>query len=223
MCPPIETPHFAEDYPYYYDPLYFPHLHPSIFDNADHFSHWLASALNDHHRYCYRCITPMDVCVFYDGMVIVITCSGRSVVLSLQSLENVSYHHCAVFSKIVQRDLLTMSDYLPLRTSDFPLWFYYSSDLVHQQLMSMPLQHLKQSARRTGLPDLRNKKGCVDALRSHIISTKQQLLALSKSTLLETISTMAPSLPPSHLFLSLLCSLWEVNALKISVRCTVYQ
>ena len=49
MCPPSEIPHLIDDYPYYYDPLYFPHLYPSLFVNSRNFCDWLASALNDHH------------------------------------------------------------------------------------------------------------------------------------------------------------------------------
>ena len=205
MCPPIETAHTVDDYPLYYDPLYFPDLHPSIFDNPHNCCHWLASALNDHHLHCRRCGVYTDVCVFYDGMLIAVTCSGRSVFLSLESLENTSYQHCMVFSKIAQRPPLNVSDFLPLKAFDFPPWFYYSSDLVHQQLMSMPLQLLKQSARGAGIRQLCNKKICVDALRSHIIATKQQLMPLSKSALYERISTMVCQPLSSHSLLSLLC------------------
>jgi len=173
MCPSSEIPHLIDDYPYYYDPLYFPHLYPSLFANPRNFCNWLVLALNDHHTVCYHCITYTNVCVFYDGMIITITCNARSITMSLQVFENAGYHHCVVFSKINQSNPLSVSNYLPI-TSDFPSWFHYSPELVNQQLMHVSLQNLSQSARGVGIQGkaLRLKKSCVDALQSHIFFNK---------------------------------------------------
>ena len=213
MCPPSEIPHLIDDYPYYYDPLYFPHLYPSLFVNSRNFCDWLASALNDHHVSCCRCNSYMNVSVIYDGMIITITCNARSVTMSLQVFENAGYHHCMVFSKIDQNNPLNVSDYLSIKISDFPSWFHYSSELVNQQLMHVSLQTLSQSARGVGIQGevLRSKKLCVDALRSHIFDTKHDLFVRSTSPfmLLDKLKCDNHQLYSSESLLSLLCSYFD--------------
>ena len=124
MCPPVDTPHDVDDYPHYYDPLYFPHLHLSMFENPSNFCNWLASALDNHQLLCHRCPHVKNVCVFYDGMIISIACNGHSVVLSLQTLQSAQYCHCTVLLKIAKHDSLSVSQYLPIKTSDLPSCFF---------------------------------------------------------------------------------------------------
>ncbi|KAI5982274.1 hypothetical protein EDC04DRAFT_2844528 [Pisolithus marmoratus] len=61
MC---QTPHSIDDYPDYYDPLYFPHLHLMLFDNSQNFCNWLASALNSQHLTCCCCPAYSNVWIF---------------------------------------------------------------------------------------------------------------------------------------------------------------
>ena len=192
MCPPVETPHIIDDYPHYYDPLYLPHLHPSVFENSRNFCNWLASALNNHQLLCRRCPVLKNVCVFYDGIIISITCNALSVTMSLQSLQSAQYHHCKVLLKIAEHHPLTVSQYLPIRTSDFPPWFLYSPELVKQQLMFMSAHNLLLSARASGIKLPRSKNLCVDALQSHILATRHRLCALS-SEQLETFLMLDPT------------------------------
>ena len=213
MCPSSETLHLIDDYPYYYDPLYFPNLYPSLFVNPNNFCDWLAFALNDHHVVCHRCTTYTNVCVFYDGMFITITCNAQPVTMSLQVFENAGYHHCMIFSKIDQKNPLSVSDYLLIRTSDFPPWFHYSSELVNKQLMGISLKNLSQSACGIGIQGkaLHFKKLCVDALQSHILSTKHDLFMLSTShyLLLEKLKSNKDQLYSSKSLLLLLCSYFD--------------
>ena len=76
MCPPVNT-NLVDDYPNYYDPLYFPHLHLSVFENSLNFCNWLASALNSHKLMCHHCPIFEDVCIFYNGMIVSIACNAR--------------------------------------------------------------------------------------------------------------------------------------------------
>ena len=142
MCPPVNTTHLVDDYPNYYDPLYFPHLHPSVFENSFNFCNWLASALNSHKLMCHHCPIFEDVCVFYDGMIVSIACNARSVTMSLQALQNAGYHHCIVLCKIAKRDPLSVFQHLSTRITDLPSWFLFSPKLVKQQLMSMTMDDL---------------------------------------------------------------------------------
>lgn len=151
MCPPVDTPHDIDDYPHYYDPLYFPHLHPSIFENLLNFCNWLASALDNHQLLCHCCPLVKNACVFYDRMIISIAGNGRSVTMSLQALESAQYRHCMVLLKIAKCNHLSVSQYLPIRTSDLPSWFLYSPELVEQQLMFMSMDDLLSSASTSGI------------------------------------------------------------------------
>ena len=193
MCPPVDIPHAIDDYPNYYDPLYFPHLHPSVFENSRNFCNWLASALNNHKLMCHHCPVVKDVCVFYDGMIVSIACNARSVTMSLQALQSAQYCHCTVVLKIVKRDSLSVFQYLPVRISDLPSWFLYSSELVKQQLMLMTVDDLLSLGTFSISRKLRRSKNlCVDALQSHILATKQHLCVLS-SEQLETFLTLDPT------------------------------
>lgn len=109
MCPPFQTLHVIDDYPYYYDPLYFPELHPTLFDNAQRFCDWLVSALNNHHLLCHRCPMYGNVCVFYDGVSFVISCNARSITMSMQLFESAAYYHCIVFSKIAELNVYVVA------------------------------------------------------------------------------------------------------------------
>ena len=203
MCPPVETSHVINDYPHYYDPLYFPHLHRSIHESSHNFCTWLASALDNHRVLCHRCPVLKNVCVFYDGMIVRIACNGRSVTMSLQALQSAQYQHCTVLLKIANHDPLSVSQCLPIRTSDFPSWFLYSPELVKLQLMSMSMNDLVSSACASGLKLGRSKNIRVNALHSHIMANRRCLCVLSSEQLvtllkLDPTSTETPSNQPSN-------------------------
>ena len=213
MCPPVETLHLIDDYPHYYDPLYFPHLHPSIFENSHNFCNWLASALNNHRLLCHRCPVLKNVCVFYDGMIISITCNARSVSISLQALQSARYRHCSVLLKITEHDPSNVSQSLLSKTSDLPSWFFYSPELLKLQLTPISMDNLLSSARGSGISGkICPKNFCIDALQSHILATRQRLCALSPEQLVAFL-TLDPtdketvSLHPSnHSLVSLVSS-----------------
>ena len=190
MCPPVEIPHVIDDYPVYYDALYFPLLHPAVFENSHNFCNWLASALNNHQLLCHRCPVVKNVSVFYDGMIMIITCDARSVAISLHTLQSAQYHHCSVLLKMTDLDVLSVSQCLPIRSSDLPSWFLYSPELVKQQLMSMSMDDLVSSAHTSSISwKLRRSKiHCVDAVQSHILATRRHLCALSSEQLVTFLS-----------------------------------
>ena len=45
LCPPANIAHDPNDYPDFYDPLYYPMLHPNIFMTIESVSSWLVTAL----------------------------------------------------------------------------------------------------------------------------------------------------------------------------------
>ena len=61
-CPP-EGMHNIADYPLYYDPLYFPHEHSSVFETPENFVAWLSRSLNSHHIHCADCDLEFVGCV----------------------------------------------------------------------------------------------------------------------------------------------------------------
>ena len=55
-CPPHNVLHDMNDYPSYYDPVYFPTNYPSIFDSEDSVCEWLLMGLKKHSFVCCSCV-----------------------------------------------------------------------------------------------------------------------------------------------------------------------
>ena len=54
-CPPHDVSHEIDDYPLYYDPLYFPSCYANIFDSEVGVCQWLLTGLQDHFDGCVLC------------------------------------------------------------------------------------------------------------------------------------------------------------------------
>ena len=61
-CPPHDTMHETNDYPLYYDTLYFPELHLSTFETMETVKAWLFTGIGKHKISC-RC-APNDDATF---------------------------------------------------------------------------------------------------------------------------------------------------------------
>ena len=54
LCPPCNILHDIDDYASFYDPCYYPHLHPSVFATRESTCAWLLSGLQTHSLSCER-------------------------------------------------------------------------------------------------------------------------------------------------------------------------
>ncbi|KAG2137734.1 hypothetical protein BD769DRAFT_1435872, partial [Suillus cothurnatus] len=62
-CPPHNLCHLIESYPLYYDPVYYPQFHTSVFATSENFCLWLRVSLSTHCNACLTCRSkfPSDV------------------------------------------------------------------------------------------------------------------------------------------------------------------
>ncbi|KAG2112593.1 uncharacterized protein F5147DRAFT_683654 [Suillus discolor] len=63
-CPPYNLCHLIELYPLYYDPLYYPQYHPSVFATSENFCIWLRASLSTHCDFLFslmvfRCLSAL--------------------------------------------------------------------------------------------------------------------------------------------------------------------
>jgi hypothetical protein len=55
QCPPHNVEHDIEQFPSYYDPIYFPSYHSSLFLTEQTVCQWLLMGLEEHSRQCRSC------------------------------------------------------------------------------------------------------------------------------------------------------------------------
>ena len=110
QCPPFDVEHNIDDFPVYYDPLYYPLLYPHIMSTSQSVCDWLASAINNHLYQCHKCFSSLpslkiDSKISFENGFFVISdvVSHFQVVLPLYVLEKSSYVHCHVFHDIISK------------------------------------------------------------------------------------------------------------------------
>lgn len=97
-CPPHDVVHLVETYPLYYDALYFPELHLTIYASSHGFCSWLHSALSSHLRHCQTCILfPSELSVTFEDATFCVKLGGEQRFFHHQHFECETYTHCTVF------------------------------------------------------------------------------------------------------------------------------
>ena len=120
FCPPHNMLHDIDHYPCYYDPLYFPKLHFSVFESAESVKVWLLVGIDDHKNHCQCChYDYCEVCVDIGNEFIQITIGSRSVLVSHDYIESVSFTFCC----LVRLCVLEGSEHSPLDNN--PAWLFY--------------------------------------------------------------------------------------------------
>jgi len=99
--PPYDVEHAIEDYPLYYDPLYYPSCFLELFESAESVCTLLSTGACEHYRQCghQSCTALRDsVHVRYNVDVFVFTFSGREVSVSVREVNASSFTYCRVFA-----------------------------------------------------------------------------------------------------------------------------
>jgi hypothetical protein len=140
------------DYPVYYDALYFPELHPSVFETADSFCHWLSKAVRDHQCGLHACgctslLLPLPFGIDYiDGHFNVIF-GQHSMSFSRADVESPTFTVCRTIRRLVS---LVDEPFVTSRVvllNENPTWCYRPDPEISQALMDLPLPALVDGVR----------------------------------------------------------------------------
>jgi hypothetical protein len=107
LCPPENIYHDISDFPYYYDPLYFPTqaYYPSFFDTEDSACQWLKTAFHRHLLQCHSC---SSLAKKYEDIVLNITYSdpvfhlelcGVRLQVPLTYVESCLFYFCRLYRR----------------------------------------------------------------------------------------------------------------------------
>jgi hypothetical protein len=151
-CPADKVPHMLSDYPIYYDALYFPELHPSVFETADSFCHWLSKAVRDHQCGLHACSCTSLVLLFgvdyIDGSFNV-TLGRHSMSLSKTDVELSSFTVCRTIRRLLQvavvDDSFDRTRHVLLDQN--PIWCYRPDPEISRALMELPVPTLIDGVR----------------------------------------------------------------------------
>ena len=203
-CPPSGIEHTVNDYPLYYDPLYHPSDHPTLFQTSATVCAWLTSALRAHPAQCHIC--SMSVfhghVSFLDDVFEVHINSFRSVFLKKPDLEKASYHHCQVFSmmdKVVSAsDSSTVSECFRRVVEDDPPWLFYSNEHHEFMLSTLTVPVLREAS--LGIVSVprhqRNKASFIASILHHFAQHRATIIALSFPDLVVHLHSLVERLPP---------------------------
>jgi hypothetical protein len=133
------------DYPIYYNALYFPELHPSIFEMADSFCHRLSKAVRDHQCGLHACSCTSLVLLFgidyIDGSFNV-TLGQHSMSFLRTDVEWSSFTVCRTICQLlaVVDDLFDRIRHVLLDQN--PIWCYRPNPEISRALMELPVPTL---------------------------------------------------------------------------------
>jgi hypothetical protein len=142
-CPSHECVHDICQYPIYYDPLYFPDLHPFVFETESSFSVWFLNRVQNHSLECCSCLQLPGICEMSDANVccimdcIEIDVHSVRFHVPLRFVEAASFTFCRMFRffQSYLAMLQTMTTTLGQWATDaeaaileIPSWFMSSED-----------------------------------------------------------------------------------------------
>ena len=158
LCPPCNILHDIDDYASFYDPCYYPHLHPSVFATRESTCAWLLSGLQSHSLSCERhlqtfshvVVTTDDTSTspvrffhfFMDGMHLCVPFAD--IESSLFSFCRLQHLHDLLLSKVEQFPScgnvwsMTRLD----AVIEVPTWLHQNHDHYFNSLSSLSLPQL---------------------------------------------------------------------------------
>ncbi|KAI5980519.1 hypothetical protein EDC04DRAFT_2860007 [Pisolithus marmoratus] len=132
-CPP-DGPHIPADYPLYYDPLYYPHEHVSIFETPIKFVTWLSKSLKSHHVHCVNCELEFAGCILFNNYSLKVSYALYCVCLmkSPEYFASASYTHCLACSPS-----LNIAACVAQQMDRLPSWLQYSESVYMLNLLRL--------------------------------------------------------------------------------------
>jgi hypothetical protein len=190
LCPPHNIVHDIGPYPAYYDPLYFPHLHASIYATAYSFCRWLHNSLRMHCAACLRCVS-IDAAVtnvLFDGVFLCVVVDGVHKMFERAHFESQFYIPCSVFRQFNPNhgDVVpTAGSLAHLTQHKDPFWFHYAESCYVENLQCLPSSVLTSSAqlfvRRRD--DARTKNNAISIILAHFFNQRMEFSQMSADEL----------------------------------------
>ena len=115
----------------------------------------LSRISRSHPQFCLMCrYASFRGHVSYDGVCVTVSCQKVSISIALDEIIDTNYCHCIVFCKLSSREVLSIQKCLSSKSIAFPMWFYYSEEVLHQNFSSVMDNVLIDSVSRfsSGLP-----------------------------------------------------------------------
>ncbi|KAI5997195.1 hypothetical protein EDC04DRAFT_2798063 [Pisolithus marmoratus] len=140
-CPP-DGPHIPADYPLYYDPLYYPHEHVSIFETPIKFVTWLSKSLKSHHVHCVNCELEFVGCILFDDYSLKVSYAPYRVCLtkSPEYFASANYMHCLLLSElkgVARSPPLNIAACVARQMDRLPSWLQYSESIYMLNLLRL--------------------------------------------------------------------------------------
>lgn len=149
-CPPDEIPHDPLDYPLYYDPVYFPTMHETVFQDPNSVCRWLSIAMEEHWTRCNSCGKPLGVTscsVTYSLDCFTLPCAQRSVTIRADDIESSGFTFCRVSRKFHSESASHPIENFDINItlSNNPYWFYFKDVEYETNLNQLPVPILSRS------------------------------------------------------------------------------
>ena len=194
-CPLHNVVHDISSFPQYYDPIYYPHFHPEIYDSPMAIKGWIEDALNSHVSACPTCfgrrvdssvrysvqwresLADFFVCVILNGKL-------KQCLISLKDLQSPRYTHCRVLVRLFEKrhglpPKLACVKFTAPPTNVFyivankePAWLHYSEAWYCLHLTHLSLPILTATVKRLKLGSslvYRSKEKCVSKIVDHFM------------------------------------------------------
>ena len=165
-CSPHNTMHETDDYPLYYDALYFPELHLSTFKTMETVKAWLLAGIGIHEISC-RC-APNDDATFsveIKSDCFRISLGVQEALITADYIESASFTFC---------HLARMTANSPLNRN--PAWIMYSETHYKENLECITRDILQASARNVLKIVPHRKKDIVDCLVLNFMRFRDQFV-----------------------------------------------
>ena len=182
-CPPHNELHTVCQYPRYYDALYFPEYHTSVFEDEHTVCEWLRAELQTHLVTCAcafgsRVPSQSRVFVHYSLENFVIEFGSAEVVLSVGDVESSMFSFCKVVRRLFLNydlaDVWTESALYVL--SQLPPWLFRNDCDYRQPLNELTRSDLLRAARNVGTVGRHRKTDLIQLLVYDFVTARTALL-----------------------------------------------
>jgi len=187
-CPPHDVIHDINDYPKFYDALYYPQWYPQFFLSPNKCSMWLERCLNEHVSKCYNCKSEHVVQVqIVSDEFRVMRNDGNICNLSILALESALYSHCSLFAEFakISRSRNTIMDGQTRMwlMNENPRWMVLGEEIYMANLIDLPATVLSKASngciRYVKNPRMhRNKQAYTYNILSSFISQRQSFIVM---------------------------------------------
>ena len=192
-CPPFDEDHVIENYPVFYNPLYFPCYYQLLFSTGPNVCAWLLKGLQDH--FVSSCLCPKtkfcpdefdesdDVC--YNSAFFDIKIQGVRFQVPLVFVESVSFSFCHLYRRIlIQKfkisslisndvDLWTLD--ARKKNSEIPIWFVRDREVFSELLSSLSLSELHEVDHSLHLSRVRRKSDLIELIIDDFVEERLRI------------------------------------------------